>query len=80
MNFDTGLELTEKLDSWHHQTTAEAAHICVPELMKPHSSSSTLLSKTLEEKKKTTSLAKKQKVTTIIPNLKHVQSIQHDKT
>lgn len=52
MNIDTGLELTEKLDSWHHQTTAEAAHICVPELMKPHSSSSTLLSKTLEEKKK----------------------------
>lgn len=52
MNFDTGFELTEKLDSWHHQTTAEAAHICAPELMKLHSSSSTLLSKTLEEKKK----------------------------
>jgi len=52
MNFDTGFELTEKLDSWHRQTTAEAAHICAPELMKLHSSSNTLLSKTLEEEEK----------------------------
>jgi hypothetical protein len=40
-----------KLDSWDHQTTAEAAHIYAPELMKLHSSSSILLSKTLEERK-----------------------------
>jgi hypothetical protein len=50
---DKGFELTEKLNLWDHQKSAEAAHTCAQELMKLHSSSNTLLSKTL---KKSTSL------------------------
>lgn len=46
MNLMRGL-LTEKLDSWDLQTSAEAAHTCAQELRQLHSSSSTLPSKTL---------------------------------
>lgn len=72
-----GLELTEKLDSWDHQTSAEVAHTCAQELMKLHSSSSTLLSKTL---KKIYFISVKTKCDNNYTKLKHAQESRHNTT